>query len=104
MAIQTFVAKLAVEAFDEGILHGFTRPNEIQAHIVGIRPCVHGAADEVRWRSTSLSTAATFTPVSDRSATSASDSRVYTSSTVNVRNQRPSTSRALTKSMLQRSF
>jgi hypothetical protein len=40
-----------------------------------------------------VSVAATLTPVSDRSAISASDSRVNTSMTVNVRNQRPSAAR-----------
>ena len=47
VAVETFVAQLAVEAFDEGILHRSARPNEIETDVVGIGPRIHRAADEL---------------------------------------------------------
>ena len=46
----------------------------------------------------------TFSPVWRRSADVQRHSRVYSSTTVKMRNRRPSASRSLTKSMLRRSF
>jgi hypothetical protein len=88
VGVQAFVAQPAAEAFDEGILHRFARTNEFEPDVVRIRPRVHRATDEFaaivdgdRGRRAALvtggvSAAATLMPVSDRSATSASASRV----------------------------
>src|SRR5262249_10325249 len=88
VAVQTFVPQLAIEAFDEGVLHGLARSNEVEADVVRVRHVSIArltnspplstviASGARRCRSTWLSAAATLTPVSDRSATSANDSRV----------------------------
>ncbi len=47
MPVETFVAELAVEEFDEAILHGFPLLNEVQRDAVLIRPGIHSAADEL---------------------------------------------------------
>jgi hypothetical protein len=36
VGIQAFVAQPAIEAFDEGVLHGFARSNEIEADVVRV--------------------------------------------------------------------
>src|SRR4026209_2016003 len=36
VAVQAFVAQLASEAFDERVLHGLARSNEVEAHAVRI--------------------------------------------------------------------
>ena len=47
MAVQTLVAQLPVEAFNEGIVDGLSRTNEIEAHGMGVRPGVHRTTDEL---------------------------------------------------------
>ena len=44
--IQAFVATLAVEALDEGVLNGLPRPDETQLHAASVGPGVEGAAAE----------------------------------------------------------
>ena len=44
--VEAFVAESAIEGLDEGVLHGFARPNELESDVVRIRPRVHRAADE----------------------------------------------------------
>jgi hypothetical protein len=46
VAVRALVAQLAIEAFDEEILHRLPRSNEIEAHVVRIRPRIHGAAEK----------------------------------------------------------
>ena len=62
--VQALVAQPPVETFDEGMVDGLAGANELEADVVRV--------------------AATLMPVSDRSATSANDSRVKTSSTVTL--------------------
>jgi hypothetical protein len=35
--VQAFIAQPAIEALDEGILHRFARPNELEPHVVRVR-------------------------------------------------------------------
>jgi len=41
--VQAFVAKLAVETFDEGVFDRLARPDESQLHTVGVGPGVERA-------------------------------------------------------------
>ena len=41
--IQTFIAQPPVERLDVGILIRFTRLNQAQRHVTGLRPGQHGA-------------------------------------------------------------
>jgi hypothetical protein len=45
--IQTTVAELAVEAFDERVLGRFARLNEVQCHAGALRPQEHRLAGEL---------------------------------------------------------
>jgi hypothetical protein len=38
MDVQTFVAEPSFEGLDEGIFHGFPRPNEIELHAACVGP------------------------------------------------------------------
>ena len=44
--VQTLVAKAAVEGFDEWIVRWFSRPREVQRHLVIISPLVQRLRDE----------------------------------------------------------
>ena len=46
MFIETFIAKLAVEALDKRILHRFPRLNEVQVHAVLDGPGIQGGPGE----------------------------------------------------------
>jgi hypothetical protein len=48
MLIQAFIAELPIEAFDEGILNGFTRLDEAQLHLSQVSPRIQGLAGELR--------------------------------------------------------
>src|SRR6266852_4345167 len=60
--VQTFIAELPVEALDERVLRGPAALDEMQRHLVLIRPLIHDAAGELRsvvylncgWGSTSF--------------------------------------------------
>src|SRR5438477_7461799 len=46
--VEAFIAELAVEAFDESVLGGFARCDEVQLHVVLLRPVVQGLASKLR--------------------------------------------------------
>lgn len=46
MLVETFIAKLAVEALDKRILHRFPRLNEVQVHAVLGSPGIQGGPGE----------------------------------------------------------
>ena len=46
--VQTFIAELPVEAVDERILCGLAALDEVQRHLVLIRPLIHDAAGKLR--------------------------------------------------------
>src|SRR5262252_3335206 len=46
MFVQAFVAKLAIEAFDEGVLDSYALSNEAQLQAAGVRPSVERSAAE----------------------------------------------------------
>jgi hypothetical protein len=45
--IQTFVSKLAIEAFDKSILRRFARLNEVQLHVIFLAPEKHRFAGKL---------------------------------------------------------
>jgi hypothetical protein len=47
MRVQAFVAKAAIEAFDEAVLYRFPGPDAIEPHVVRMGPGVHRPADEL---------------------------------------------------------
>ncbi len=46
--VEAFIAELAIEAFDESVLGGFARGNEVQLHLVLLRPVMQRLASELR--------------------------------------------------------
>ena len=46
--VETFVAELAVEAFDMGVLGGFSRGDEAVIHLPLMRPAVQGEPGKLR--------------------------------------------------------
>src|SRR4051812_38419782 len=44
--IETFVAQFPVKTFDERVFHGLAWSNEVELHVMRVRPGIHGAADE----------------------------------------------------------
>lgn len=48
MGVQTFCPELAVEAFDEGVVGGFSRSGEVEFHALLVGPEIEIAGDELR--------------------------------------------------------
>lgn len=46
--VQAFIAQPAIEAFDEGIVGGLSRPAEVQRNAVDVGPVVERAGDKFR--------------------------------------------------------
>lgn len=47
VVIETFVSQPPVEALDKIVLHGLDRSDEVELHLVFIRPGIHGLAIEL---------------------------------------------------------
>ena len=74
--VQTLIAKLPVETLDERVLRGLAALDEMQRHLVLIRPLIHDAAGVPRRSRRPSSTRTTRRPGSDVSGSIRSASRV----------------------------
>lgn len=95
-------AEPAVEALHVTILHGLARRDVIPVHLVILAPASIAISGLPRLESKPSGSQATRAPDSEMSATNVRHSRVKSSTTVKMRNRRPSMKASTTKPSDQR--
>lgn len=114
MLVEAFIATLAVEALDEGVLHRLTGSDEAELDVTPMRPRINGATAELgaviaedRLRCATLLDQTLqdlhpYRPVKLRPGSAARHSRLKSSATLSTRKRRPSAKASIMKSIDQR--